>query len=170
TFGAAGVGSSIHLSGELFKAMTGAKLTHVPYKGVSPAEVALMAGDIDMMFGSVSTEVPLVQSGKLRVLAVTGLERMKVFPDTPTLDEAGLKGFNVGASYLLVAPAGVPEAVAQRLSQAVADINAGAEAPAFTERLYATPMRGGPAEAQAFLKSEYDKWNKLVADNQLKLE
>ncbi|MFD4836973.1 tripartite tricarboxylate transporter substrate binding protein [Achromobacter sp. NPDC058515] len=170
TFGSAGVGSSIHLSGELFKAMTGAKLTHVPYKGVSPAEVALMGGDIDMMFGSVSTEVPLVQAGKLKVLAITGLERMKVFPDVPTLDEAGLKGFNVGASYVLVAPARVPDAVVQRLSQAVAEINAGAEAPAYTERLYASPMKGGPAEAKAFLQSEYEKWNKLVADNALKLD
>ncbi len=170
TFGSAGVGSSIHLSGELFKAMTGSKLTHVPYKGVSPAEVALMAGDINMMFGSVSTEVPLVQAGKLKVLAITGPERMKVFPDIPTLDEAGLKGFNVGASYMLVAPAHVPEDAVRRLSQAVAEINAGSEAPAFTERLYATPMKGGPVETKAFLKSEFDKWNKLVADNQLKLE
>jgi len=170
TFGSAGVGSSIHLSGELFKAMTGAKLTHVPYKGVSPAEVALMAGDIDIMFGSVSTEVPLVQAGKLKILAVTGLERMKVFPDTPTLDEAGLKGFNVGASYMLVAPANVPDDIVRRLSEAVAEINAGAEAPAYTERLYATPMKGGPAEAKAFLRSEYEKWNKLVAENALKLD
>ncbi len=170
TFGSAGVGSSIHLSGELFKAMTGAKLTHVPYKGVSPAEVALMAGDIDMMFGSVSTEVPLVQSGKLKILAVTGLERMKVFPDVPTLDEAGLKGFNVGASYVLVAPANVPADVMQRLSQAVEEINAGEEAAAYTARLYASPMKGGPVQAKAFLKSEYEKWNKLVADNKLSLE
>lgn len=170
TFGSAGVGSSIHLSGELFKAMTGAKLTHVPYKGVSPAEVALMAADIDMMFGSVSTEVPLVQAGKLKILAVTGLERMKVFPDVPTLDEAGLKGFNVGASYMLVAPANVPDDVVERLSQAVAEINAGAEASAYTERLYASPMAGGPVEAKAFLRSEYEKWNKLVADNALKLD
>lgn len=170
TFGSAGVGSSIHLSGELFNAMTGAKLTHVPYKGVSPAEMALVAGDIDMMFGSTSTGVPLVQAGKLRVLAITGLERMKVFPDIPTLDEAGLKGFNVGASYMFVAPAGVPEQVVHRLSQAVAAINAEPEASAFAERLYATPMNGGPEQAKAFLRSEYEKWNRIVAENNLKLE
>ena len=170
TFGSAGVGSSIHLSGELFKAMTGAKITHVPYKGVSPAEVALMSGDISMMFGSVSTEVPLVQAGKLRVLAVTGLERMKVFPGTPTLDEAGLKGFNVGASYLLLGPANVPAPVIERLSQAVAEINTEKKTMAFTERLYASPMKGGPQEAQAFLKSEYEKWSKLVEANNLKFD
>jgi len=170
TFGSAGVGSSIHLSGELFKAMTGTQLTHVPYKGVTPAEVALMAGDIDMMFGSPSNEVPLVQSGKLRVLAITGLERMKVFPDTPTLDESGLKGFNVGASYVLVAPANVPTEVMDRLHTAIEEINATDETTAFTDRIYATPMRGGPAEAKAFLQSEYQKWAKLVEETNLKFD
>lgn len=170
TFGSAGVGSSIHLSGELFKAMTGTQLTHVPYKGVTPAEVALMAGDIDMMFGSPSNEVPLVQSGKLRVLAITGLERMKVFPDTPTLDESGLKGFNVGASYVLVAPANVPAEVMDRLHTAIEEINATDETTAFTDRIYATPMRGGPAEAKAFLQSEYQKWAKLVEETNLKFD
>lgn len=169
TFGSAGVGSSIHLSGELFKAMTGAKLTHVPYKGVTPAEVALMAGDINMMFGSPSNEVPLVQSGKLKVLAITGLNRMKVFPDTPTLDEEGLKGFNVGASYVLVAPANVPQAVTARLSKAIEEINASPETTAFTDRIYATPMRGGPEEARAFLQSENTKWEKLVKETNLTL-
>lgn len=170
TFGSAGVGSSIHLSGELFKAMTGAQLTHVPYKGVSPAEVALMAGDIDMMFGSPSNEVPLVQAGKLKVLAITGLDRMRVFPDTPTLDEAGLKGFNVGASYVLVAPANVPIEVVDRLSKAVKEINASPETVAFTDRIYATPMNGGPKEAKAFLESENAKWDKLIQDTNLKLD
>lgn len=171
TFGSAGVGSSIHLSGELFKAMTGAKMTHVPYKGVSPAEVALVSGDISMMFGSTSTAVPLIQAGKLKALAVTGLERMKIFPDLPTLDETpGLKGFNVGASYVMVAPANLPADVAKRLSQAVTDINADPETLAYTERLHASPMRGGPQEAKAFLRSEYEKWNKLVNDIGLKLE
>lgn len=170
TFGSAGVGSSIHLSGELFKAMTDTQLTHVPYKGVTPAEVALMAGDIDMMFGSPSNEVPLVQSGKLRVLAITGLERMKVFPDTPTLDESGLKGFNVGASYVLVAPANVPTEVMERLHTAIEEINATDETTAFTDRIYATPMRGGPAEAKAFLQSEYRKWAKLVEETNLKFD
>ncbi|NYT22450.1 tripartite tricarboxylate transporter substrate binding protein [Alcaligenaceae bacterium] len=170
TFGSAGVGSSIHLSGELFKAMTDTQLTHVPYKGVTSAEVALMAGDIDMMFGSPSNEVPLVQSGKLRVLAITGLERMKVFPDTPTLDESGLKGFNVGASYVLVAPANVPTEVMDRLHTAIEEINATDETTAFTDRIYATPMRGGPAEAKAFLQSEYQKWAKLVEETNLKFD
>lgn len=170
TFGSAGVGSSIHLSGELFKAMTKTQLTHVPYKGVTPAEVALMAGDIDMMFGSPSNEVPLVQADKLRVLAITGPERMKVFPDTPTLDEAGLKGFNVGASYVLVAPANVPKDVMERLSKAVEEINATPETIAFTDRIYATPMHGGPAEAKAFLQSEYEKWAKLVKETNLKFD
>lgn len=170
TYGSAGVGSSIHLSGELFQAMTKSKLTHVPYKGVTPAETALMASEIQMMFGSPSTEVALVQAGKLKVLAITGLQRMKVFPDIPTLDELGLKGFNVGASYVLVAPAHVPSDVIARLSKAIEEINALAETTAFTDRIYATPMRGGPAEAKAFLESENKKWDKLVEENQLKLD
>lgn len=170
TYGSAGVGSSIHLAGELFQAMTGTKLTHVPYKGATPAELALMSGEIDMMFGSPSNAVGLVLAGKLKALAITGLEPIKDLPGVPTLDQAGLKGFNVGASYVLMAPAGVPTEVISRLSNAVVKINASTGTIAFNDRIFATPMVGGPIKAKEFLESEYQKWSKLVKENNLQIE
>ncbi len=170
TYGSAGVGSSIHLAGELFQAMTGTKLTHVPYRGATPAEQALMAGDIAMMFGSPSNAVGLIKADKLKAIAITGLDQIKALPQVPTLDQSGLKGFNVGASYVLVAPAGVPANVLDRLSKAIEQINATEETIAFNDRIYAIPMRGGPDKAKEFLQSEYQKWKKLVEENNLKLD
>jgi tripartite-type tricarboxylate transporter receptor subunit TctC len=170
TYGSAGVGSSIHLAGELFQAMTGTKLTHVPYRGASPAELALMAGEVDMMFGSPSNAVALIKGGKLKALAITGLQPIKALPGVPTLDQSGLAGFNVGASYVLMAPAGVSAEVLKRLSSAVTEINASAETTAFNDRIYATSMSGGPVQAKEFLESEYQKWSKLVKENNLQIE
>lgn len=170
TFGSAGMGSSIHLAGELFKFMAGAHITHVPYKGVSPAEVDLMAGTVDMMFGSVSTAIPLVQAKKLKALAVTGRERMQTLPDLPTIEEAGLKGYDVEAAYLLVAPAKVPAPILKSLADAVAEINRQPDVHVFMERIYAKPLTGGPNEARAFLKTETEKWQGLVQATGLKVE
>ena len=170
TYGSAGIGSSIHLAGELFQAMTGTTLTHVPYKGATPAELALMSGDIDMMFGSPSNAVGLIKDNKLKALAITGLQPITALPNVPTLDQAGLKGFNVGASYVLMAPAGVSVEILKRLSDAVKKINSTTETLAFNNRLYATPMHGGPLEAKLFLESEYKKWLKLVEENNLQID
>lgn len=170
TFSSAGMGSSIHLAGELFKVMAGVDMTHVPYKGVSPAEVDLMAGTVDLMFGSVSTAIPLVQSKKLKALAVTGRERMKAMPDLPTIEEAGLKGYDVEAVYFMVAPAKVPAPVLKQLADAVADINTQPDVQEFMDRIYARPLTGGPDEARAFLKSEVRKWQGVVDATGLKVD
>ena len=147
TFGSAGMGSSIHLAGELFKVMAGVDMTHVPYKGVSPAEVDLVSGTVDMMFGSVSTAIPLVQSGKLKALAVTGRERMKAMPDLPTIEEGGLKGYDVEAVYFLAAPARIPQPVLKTLTEAVARINREPDVREFMDRIYA-PADGRPGRGQ----------------------
>jgi len=170
TFGSAGMGSSIHLAGELFKVMAGVDMTHVPYKGVSPAEVDLMAGTVDMMFGSVSTAIPLVQSKKLKALAVTGRERMKAMPDLPTIEEAGLKGYDVEAVYFMAAPAKIPASVLERLADAVADINKQPDVQEFMDRIYARPLSGGPDEAKAFLKAEVRKWQGVVDATGMKVD
>lgn len=170
TFGSAGMGSSIHLAGELFKVMAGVDMTHVPYKGVSPAEVDLMAGTVDLMFGSVSTAIPLVQSKKLKALAVTGRERMKAMPELPTIEEAGLKGYDVEAVYFMAAPAKIPAPVLKRLSDAIADINKQPDVQEFMDRIYARPLEGGPQEAKAFLKSEEQKWQGVVAATGMKVD
>jgi tripartite-type tricarboxylate transporter receptor subunit TctC len=170
TFASAGMGSSIHLAGELFKVMAGVDMTHVPYKGVSPAEVDLMSGTVDMMFGSVSTAIPLVQSKKLKALAVTGRERMKAMPDLPTIEEAGLKGYDVEAVYFMAAPAKVPAPVLKTLADAVADINKQPDVQEFMDRIYARPLTGGPEEARAFLKSEVKKWQGVVDATGMKVD
>lgn len=170
TFSSAGMGSSIHLAGELFKFMAGVEITHVPYKGVSPAEVDLMGGTVDMMFGSVSTAIPLVQAKKLKALAVTGRQRMEALPDLPTIEEAGLKGYDVEAVYLMVAPAKIPAPVLKSLADAVAEINKQPDVQSFMERIYAKPLTGGPNEAKAFLKAETEKWQGLVQATGLKVE
>ncbi len=170
TFGSAGMGTSIHLAGELFKQMTGTDMTHIAYKGVSPAEVDLVAGTIDLMFGSISTAVPLVTSNRLRAIAVTSRERVKELPDIPTIAELGLKGFEVEASYLLAAPAKIPADVLKRLADAMVEINKEPEVIAFIERLYARPLKGGPDETRAFLKSEVEKWQRVVNASGLKLD
>jgi len=163
TFGSPGVGSSIHLAGELFKVMADVDMTHVPYKGVSPAEVDLVSGIIDTMFGSVSTAIPLVQSGKLKALAVTGRERIKTLPALPTIEESGLQGYDVGATYFVAAPAGLPAPVLKTLADAVAHINQQADVRAFMDRLHARLLTGGPDVVTAFLAAEERKWRGVVA-------
>jgi len=162
TFGSPGVGSSIHLAGELFKVMADVKMTHVPYRGVSPAEVDLVSGIIDTMFGSVSTAIPLVQADKLKALAVTGRERIKALPDLPTIEESGLQGYDVGATYFLAAPAGLPAPVSQALVEAVAAINQQADVREFMDRLHARLLTGGPDVATTFLAAEERKWQGVV--------
>ena len=136
TFGSAGMGSSIHLAGELFKVMAGVDMTHVPYKGVSPAEVDLVSGTVDMMFGSVSTAIPLVQSGKLKALAVTGRERMKAMPDLPTIEEGGLKAMTWKPS-ISWRRRRIPQPVLKTLTEAVARINREPDVREFMDRIYA---------------------------------
>ncbi|TMH23134.1 MAG: tripartite tricarboxylate transporter substrate binding protein, partial [Betaproteobacteria bacterium] len=108
SYGTSGVGGPHHLSGEYFKSVTGAKLLHVPYKGGGPAMTDLMGGQIPMLFSSLGPAVGAVKSGKIRALAVTSLSRSAAFPDVPTMDEAGLKGFDSTAWYGILGPAGLP--------------------------------------------------------------
>lgn len=171
TFGSPGMGSSVHLAGELFKLMAKAPgMTHVAYKGVAPAELDLVAGTIDLMFDSISTAVPLVDAGKLRSLAVTGAQRIKALPGVPTMDELGMKGFNVEATYMVIAPAKTPAPVVQKLTAAIAEVSRQPDVQRAIENLYALPLTGGPAETAAFLKAEEAKWTEVVKASGLKLD
>ncbi|MET3840345.1 tripartite tricarboxylate transporter substrate binding protein [Bradyrhizobium sp. OAE829] len=170
TFGSPGTGGSVHMAGELFKATAGVDLTHVPYRGISPAEVDLMAGRIDLMFGNISTALPLVESKRLRAIAVTGKRRVAALPNIPTLDESGLKGFDVEATFLLVAPATTPPEIVTRLSATVEEITKDASVQKFIAALYADPRYGGSDEAKAYLRSEFKKWQSVVQTTGLKVE
>ena len=118
TYASVGNGSQPHLAGELFQQMTGTKLIHVPYKGAAPAAVDMLAGQIDMGILNLPPFIEHIKSGALRGLAVAGLKRNDAVPDMPTLDEAGLKGFNVVTWYGIAAPAGTPQAVVDKLAAA----------------------------------------------------
>jgi tripartite-type tricarboxylate transporter receptor subunit TctC len=170
TFGSPGSGGSVHMAGELFKATAGVNLIHVPYKGISAAEVDLMAGRIDLMFGSISTALPQVENKRLRAIAVTGKRRVDALPNIPTLDESGLKGFDVEATFLLVAPGTTPPEIVNRLSAAVEEITKDASVQKSIAALYAYPRYGGSKEAKTYLRSEFNKWQSLVRKTGLKIE
>jgi tripartite-type tricarboxylate transporter receptor subunit TctC len=171
SYGSSGNGSTGHVAAELFMRMTGTKLLHVMYKGNAQAIVDLMGGQIQMMFDQVSTSMGHVKGGKLRALAVTTLERSPLFPDLPTLDEQGLKGYEDVTWNGIVAPAGVPHEILVRLNNEVKKIIAN---PDFTRR-YAErgiEMRASasPEEFTAYIRSEADGFVKLVQDAGMKAE
>jgi tripartite-type tricarboxylate transporter receptor subunit TctC len=162
TYGSSGAGSTLHLSGELFKHMTGASLTHVPYKGGGPARTDLLAGHISLMFSDM-TALPLIQAGKLRALAVTASKREAAAPTIPTANEAGLPGYVVEAWYGIVAPAGVPDAIVNRLSAAIATV---LHKPEVRQRL--TELGTQPAENATpeylgkTMKADFAKWATVI--------
>src|SRR4029077_1949779 len=115
-FGSGSTGSTGHLAGELFKQMTGTYIVHIPYKGSAPAVADLLAGRVALMFDNLASALPNIQAGKVRALAVTTLRRSSFVPDLPTLDESGLKGFDMTTWWGLMAPAKTPQAVVDRLA------------------------------------------------------
>lgn len=162
SFGSAGTGGANHLSGELFKQMAGVDIVHVPYKGAAPAMNDLVAGHIPIMFDTLPTVIPNAKSGKLRVLAVTSKERAPSLPDVPTLDEAGVKGFEATAWFGLYMPKATDPAVYDRLVAAVTGI---LEDPALAEKFASQGVAAGKVSGDAFRKfvdAEIDKWGAVV--------
>jgi len=162
TFASSGTGTSIHLSGELYKVMTGTSMIHVPYKGSALADTDLMAGQVQLMFDNAPTALPFVKAGKLRALAVTGAKRMNALPNVPTMEEAGLRGFVTGSWFGLFAPAATPREIVTRLSDTVM---AAMRKPELRELLVnagAEPDPKPAAEFQAFALAEKDRWEKVI--------
>ena len=161
TFGTGGVGSSQHMSGELFMMLTGTKMTQVLYKGGGPAMIELAGGHIDLMIETAPSAIPYINAGKLKALAVTTLQRSAVLPDIPTLDESGVKGFEFVSWMGLVAPAGVPTQIIQRLNGEVQKLLGGDFGKRLTELgLHAA---GGTAEEfVAYIRADSAKYAKLV--------
>jgi tripartite-type tricarboxylate transporter receptor subunit TctC len=170
TFGSSGNGTSQHLSGELFQSMTGAKMLHIPYKGGAPAMQALLGQQVDLVFENIVAAVPLVQSGKLRALAVTSATRAGSLPNVPTVAEAGLPGYEIVSWQAVFAPAGTPQPVVQRLSSEIGKIIRDPEVAARLAALGVEPSGAGPAELGALQKSEVAKWAKLIKASNIKLE
>ena len=170
TYGSSGIGTTMHMSAELFDAMSGTHMIHIPYKGAAPAEVDLISGTFSLMFDSITTAAPLVHNGKIKALATTGKEPSPYFPDLPTVQEAGLKGYDVEAVYMLLAPAKTPPEIVKKLTDAVKAISNDASTKEILKGFYTTQVQGGPQETMEFLKSEVKKWTELVKTANIKVE
>src|SRR5262245_7462532 len=166
----AGTGGSTHLALELFKSLGKVDIVHIPYKGGGPAMADLMAGLVDLYFGSLSTALPQVKAGKMRALAQTSTTRSAAAPDIPTVAQAGLPGYEAASSYGSFLPAAAAPALVARLQDAVeATIRAPDVAQKFTE-LGADPQFAAPGEFAAYVTADLAKWTKLARETGLKVE
>jgi tripartite-type tricarboxylate transporter receptor subunit TctC len=161
-YGSPGYGTSPQMSTELFKSMTNTFIVHIPFRGSGPAQAAMLSGEIDLMFDNLPPQLPHIRAGKVRALAVTSLKRSSALPDVPTLDEAGLKGYEVTAWFGLAAPAGTPRETVMRLNQALNTATQDAQVRDALESRGATIVRHSPEDALAFVKNEVEKWAPVV--------
>src|SRR3954465_16020372 len=160
SYGTSGVGGPHHLSGEYFKSVTGAQLLHVPYKGGGPAMTDLMGNQVPMLFSSLGPAVGAVRAGKIRPLAVTSLQRSAAFPDVPTMDEVGLKGFDSTAWYGVLGPAGLPQEVVTRWTQALAKVGADKNLVAQINATGCDTEILPPAQTVEKIKADSAKWGR----------
>ena len=170
TYASSGNGTSIHLSGELFKSMTGVDMLHIPYKGSSPAVTDLLAGQVNMMFDNIPSSLPHIKAGKLRALAVTGSKRSQLLPDLPTIAEAGVAGYDSYVWFGIVAPAGTPPEIIAKLNAALVKT---AATPEFRDRLTSQGyevMSSTPEQMAASIRGEIDKWGKVVKASGAKVD
>jgi len=170
SYASMGAGSTGHLSGELFKAMTGAGLTHVPYKGSAPALNDLLGGRVQAMFDNLPTALPFIRDGRLRALGVTSRARSPAAPDVPTIDEAGVPGFEAASWFGFVAPARTPAAIIGVLSAAIV---AALHAPDLAPRLRAegmTVIGSTPDEFAAVIRAETERWGRVVTAAAVKID
>jgi tripartite-type tricarboxylate transporter receptor subunit TctC len=169
-FASSGSGGAPHMAAELFKSVTGAPLVHVPYKGSGPAVADLVGGRVQIMFDAAPSLIQHVRSGKLRVLAAASRERNRLLPDVPTFAELGYPRVAVSLWYGMLAPAGTPSPIIERLNGAVGKILAASDV---VERLHAQgaePMPGKPEAFAAFMREEMAKWAPVVKQAGVKAE
>ena len=166
-----GNGTSIHLTDELFKTMTGTYMVHLPYRGSAPALTDLLAGNTTVMFDNLPSALPHIKSGRLKALAVTSRERSSALPDTPTIEEAAnLKGFDASSWFGLFAPAGTSRAIVDKIQS---DVTKALAVPEVRERFVAQGAQPGgmtPDQFAAFIRNETDKWTKVVKISNAKVD
>ena len=162
SFASAGNGTGGHLSGELFKLLAGIDMLHVPYKGVAPALVDVVSGQVSMTFASIISAMPQVKNNRLRPLAVTGAQRSRAAKELPTMIEAGVQGYESATWYGLLAPAGTPADIVTKLNSEVVAI---LKSPEMFDRLSkegADPVGNSPAEFARHIQAEIEKWRKVI--------
>lgn len=170
SYGSAGAGSLTHLTAELFKMQTNSFLVHIPYRGIAPAITDLIGGQTQMMFPGLAAALPHIRGGRIRALAVTGTQRHPQLKDVPTLEEAGLKGFDAQQWYGVVGPANMPAAIVKQLNDGMAAVLA---QPDFKDKLSAEavelmPMK--PAEFAAYMKKDIARWTALAKARNIQLD
>ena len=169
-YGSSGAGTTVHLSGELLNTMAGVKTVHVPFKGAAEALTALLGGQVDFMFASLSSAIPHVKAGKLKAYAVTGAQRSPSIPDLPTMSEAALPGFAAAAWFGVVAPAGIPKNALAALEKSTLSA---LETREVKDRLFASGVELRPGKSEelgALIKSEIEKWARIVKESGVKAD
>jgi tripartite-type tricarboxylate transporter receptor subunit TctC len=161
-YASAGVGGTPHLCTELLMSMAGINMQHIPYKGGTPAMIDTLAGHTDALCTSVTNAAPFIKQGKIRGIGVTPLKRSPMLPDLPTLDEQGLKGYDVSQWMGIMAPAKTPPAIVQRLHQAIAQVVNSPEYSNFIRQQGAEPALMTPDQVTALMRAELERWGKLV--------
>lgn len=170
TYASSGSGGSPHLTAELFQIVTGTRMTHIPYKGGGPAMIDLMSGQVNLLFASVLESSGHIKSGKLKGLAVTHARRNPALPEVPTIAEAGAPGGESGSWIALLAPAGTPKAIVDRLN---ADVKEAVESPDVREKLIAqgaVPQASTPAELQKLIDADRARYGKIIREKGIKVE
>ena len=170
TFASSGSGSSIHLSGEMFKMQSKIQMLHIPYKGSAPAVTDLLGGQVDSMFDNAPSAMPHIQSSKLRAVGITSAQRSPLLPEVPTLAESGYPNFDVQSWFALAAPAGTPKPIIEKLNAA---LNKALTAPDVRQRLQelgATPEPGSPEKMRDFATAEVKRWREVVKASGAKAE
>jgi tripartite-type tricarboxylate transporter receptor subunit TctC len=162
TYGSGGIGSSSHLATELLKVTAKIDLVHVPYKGMGPALLDLIAGQTQLIMATMASALPFVRSGRMRALAVTPAKRSEVVPDVPTLAEAGVPGFEYSTWYGLLVPAGTPQPVVTRLHDAMVRILAAPDVRNKFGSQGVEPATSAPQEFKGYLQSEVAKWGRVI--------
>jgi tripartite-type tricarboxylate transporter receptor subunit TctC len=169
-YGSSGNGTSVHLSMEVFKAMTGTFMVHIPYKGSAPVVTDLIAGQIDVMFDNVPNVIQHVRAGKMKALAVSTATRSSLAPEIPTVHEAGVPGYELSVWFGVLAPAGTPRDIVQRLNAEIAKI---LNAPETRDRILKQGVEvqtGTPEQFDAFVKTEVGRWAKVIKDAGIKAD
>ena len=159
-----GIGTTSHLTAALFEKLVGTKLVHVPYKGTAPALNDIIAGHVDFIFMELASAIKLHQGGKARILAVATSQRISNLPDIPTLDEAGVKGFESGTWNAIVAPPKTPAAIVAKLNKAVNEVLKVPQAQDHFSKINLHAAGGSPAEAKAFITKETEVWGGVIKD------
>ncbi len=169
-FGSGSTGSAGHLAGELFKSMAGVQMVHVPYKGAAPAMQDLIGGQVQLMFDNLASSLGQIRAGKVRALAVTTLQRSSLAPDLPTIAESGLPGFDISTWFGIFAPGGTPQPVVQKLHDEFVNALRAPDVQARLKTMGAEPVGSTPQEFAAYIRSESQKYAKVIKASGAKVD